>query len=267
MVQDREIHSTDPSPSRLQNAIDGYRGLFGYAPGTWGLEGIGRDDELAALIEAAIQAGEPFDSEATAKAWGVAFRRRSADGLGPRGCCAGQGDSMSKPPPAPLNDSRLDMAIAAHHARFGFVPSIWNLRGQRRRNELAGLIEAAIQAGVPFDVDAMRKALERARRGHALVRLANQHPAEIAPALSALWEGGTTTSYGMAKTLHDRGLRGPGGGQWTATLKPVRTSQPNAIKDCSSVASAPATVVVSGPPFLNAGRGVCGGCGWDQVII
>lgn len=63
----------DPPMSPLESAIEAYRDRFGAAPGVWGLAGIGRDDELAALILAAVDAGEPFDAEAVAVRWGRAI--------------------------------------------------------------------------------------------------------------------------------------------------------------------------------------------------
>jgi hypothetical protein len=62
---------TIPPPSRLETAIASHRGRFRFAPGVGNLEGKGRDDELAALIEAAVLTSKPFDSEATAQAWGL----------------------------------------------------------------------------------------------------------------------------------------------------------------------------------------------------
>lgn len=58
-----------PPMSPLDSAIETRRDRFGAPPGVWGLAGIGRDDELAALILAAVDADEPFDAEAVAVAW------------------------------------------------------------------------------------------------------------------------------------------------------------------------------------------------------
>jgi hypothetical protein len=69
MAQEPDDSNVPDSP--LSNAIKVHRYLFGHAPGTAGLQGRGHDAELLVLIQAAIRAGVPFDSEAPARAWGL----------------------------------------------------------------------------------------------------------------------------------------------------------------------------------------------------
>jgi hypothetical protein len=57
-------------PSRLDHAIHAHRERFGVPPDMFPLWNLGRWDELAVAIEAAVASGRPFNPLALAKAWG-----------------------------------------------------------------------------------------------------------------------------------------------------------------------------------------------------
>jgi hypothetical protein len=56
---------------RLTIAIERHRKAFGTRPALWGLAGIAPDDELARLIQAAVDAGRPFDPKAAGRVLGI----------------------------------------------------------------------------------------------------------------------------------------------------------------------------------------------------
>lgn len=65
-----ETESAHDGQHPMDAAMEAYRERFGSYPGTYGLEGIGRDRELLALVRKATETGVKLDVAAVAAAWG-----------------------------------------------------------------------------------------------------------------------------------------------------------------------------------------------------